>query len=101
MLVDSGSECTWVPAALLEELGVEREKKNLQFAMANGATITRSVGFAIVHSGEFFANDEVVFAEGGDLPLLGARSLEGMNVTVDSANKRLVAANPILAATTR
>ncbi len=41
MLVDTGSEYTWVPAATLEKLGVEREKKDLAFIMANGQQITR------------------------------------------------------------
>ena len=42
---------------------------------------------------------EVVFAEKGDLLLLGARSLEGLNLTVDSRRKKQVAAGPLLAAT--
>ncbi len=66
--------------------------------MANGQRITRSVGFAIIRIGKAFTVDEVVFAERGDLLLLGARSLEGLNLTVDSRRKRLVAAGPLLAA---
>ena len=42
--------------------------------------------------------DEVVFADEGDLSLLGARTLEGLNARVDPEGKRLVAAGPILAA---
>src|SRR5437016_9023333 len=83
MLVDSGSEHTWVPAMVLESIGVERQKKDLTFQMANGATITRSIGFAIIHCGQFFTIDEVVFGEPGDLSLLGARTLEGFNARVD------------------
>ncbi len=45
-----------------------------------------------------FTVDEVVFAEPGDLALLGARSLEGLNLMVDPARKRLVAAGPLPAA---
>ena len=48
MLVDTGSEYTWVLAKTLEELGIEREKKDLMFVMVNGQKITRSVGFAII-----------------------------------------------------
>jgi predicted aspartyl protease len=98
MLVDSGSEHTWVPASVLESLGVERQKKDLTFTMANGATITRAVGFAIVRCGEFFTVDEVVFAQPGDLAILGSRTLEGFNARVDAYQKKLVAAGPILAA---
>ena len=98
-LVDTGSEYTWVPGALLEGIGVKREKKDVAFVMANGQTVTRSVGFAIVRVGKAFTVDEIVFAEVGDQTLLGARSLEGLNLTVDSGRKRLVAAGPVPAAT--
>jgi hypothetical protein len=40
----------------------------------------------------------MVFAEPGDLLLLGARSLDGLNLTVDSRLKKLVAAGPLPAA---
>jgi predicted aspartyl protease len=98
LLVDTGSEFTWVDAATLKKLGVAREKKDYTFVMANGQQITRPVGFAILRVGETFTVDEVVFAEPGDLQLLGARSLEGLNLRVDSRAKKLVAGGPILAA---
>src|SRR2546430_5593725 len=98
LLVDTGSEYTWVPGDTLEKLGIAREKKDLEFVMANGQRITRSVGFAMVRAEKNFTVDEIVFAEKGDLLLLGARTLEGLNLTVDAPRKRLVAARPLLAA---
>ena len=98
LLVDTGSEYTWVPEPVLEKLGIAREKKDLEFVMANGKKITRSVGFAIVRVDKSFTVDEVVFAEKGDLLLLGARTLEGLSLTVDSRQKKLVAAGPLPAA---
>ena len=98
LLVDTGSEYTWIAARTLEELGVQREKKDLAFVMANGTIITRSVGFAIIYVEAHFTIDEVVFADQGDLLLLGARTLEGLNLTVDSRLKKLVAAGPLPAA---
>ena len=98
LLVDTGSEYTWIPSAKLESIGVVREKKDLRFVMANGTVVTRSVGFAILRVGASFTIDEVVFAEPGDLHLLGARTLEGLNCTVDSTRKKLVAAGPLPAA---
>lgn len=98
MLVDTGSEYTWVPAMTLEKIGVTREKKDLEFVMANGQLITRSVGFAIIRLDNYFTVDEVVFAEKGDLLLLGARTLEGLNLTLDSRKKKLLASGPIPAA---
>lgn len=97
LLVDTGSEYTWAPAQSLEKIGIDREKKDVLFVMAKGQ-VTRSVGFAIIRLDKHFTVDEVVFAERGDLLLLGARSLEGLNLAVDSRRKKLVAAGPLPAA---
>lgn len=98
LLVDTGSEYTWISEETLSKLGIKREKKDVAFVMANGTQITRSVGFAIIYVEEHFTIDEVVFAEEGDLLLLGSRTLEGLNLTVDSRLKKLVAAGPLPAA---
>ena len=87
-----------LPEAGLEQIGVVREKKDLSFVMANGQVVTRSVGFAILRVAHAFTIDEVVFGEPGDQALLGARTLEGLNLNVDSARKKLVAAGPLPAA---
>jgi predicted aspartyl protease len=98
MLVATGSEYTWIPATTLEKIDINREKKDLEFVMANGQRITRSVGFAIIRLDKHFTVDEVVFAEKGDLLLLGARTLEGLSLAVDPRKKKLVASGPIPAA---
>src|SRR6266498_5165457 len=98
VMVDTGAEATWINATVLEAIGIERRKKDLQFQLANGQIITRSVGYAVLQVGKSETVDEVVFAETGDLQLLGARALEGLNLQVDSRRKRLVAAGPILSA---
>lgn len=98
LLVDTGSENTWIAEAVLEEIGVTPEKKDLRFVMANGQVITREIGFAILRVGDHFTVDEVVFAKPGDLELLGARTLEGLSLTVDPRRKKLVSAGPHLAA---
>jgi len=82
----------------MNKLGVIAEKKDVQFILANGQTISREVDFAIVYTGEHFTIDEVVFARKGDLQLLGARTLEGLNLLVDHRRKKLVAAEPLPAA---
>jgi predicted aspartyl protease len=101
LLVDTGGECTWVPSHLPEGIGVKRRKKDETFMMANGQTVSRNTGFAVIRVGEHLTVDEVVFAEPGDLLLLGARTPEGLNLAVDSAKKRLVAEGPRPAATAR
>jgi predicted aspartyl protease len=98
LLVDSGSEYTWVSERSLERIGISREKKDVAFILANGQEVTRSVGFAIIRLDKFFTIDEVVFAEPGDLLLIGARTLDGLNLTVEPTRRRLVVAGPLPAA---
>ena len=95
ILVDTGSEYTWVSEQRLNRIGVMPEKKDVAFVMANGQTVTRTVGFAVIRVNKAFTIDEVVFAQKGDLQLLGARSLEGLNLRVDSRQKKLVAGGPL------
>ena len=94
LLVDTGSEFTWVPAETLQQAGITVRKKDVAFRMANGQIITRDVGYAILQVDGFETVDEVVFAQPGDLRLLGSRTLEGFGATVDARRKRLVAAGP-------
>jgi predicted aspartyl protease len=96
-LVDTGSEFTWAPRALLESLGI-RPKRRQWFIVADGRRLERDMGFAIVHAGGVSAPDLVVFAESGDMTLLGAHSLEGLNLRIDVIGKRLIEAGPIITA---
>ena len=99
LIVDTGAESTWISATQLAKVGIEQRKKDLQFQMANGEIITRSVGYAVLKVNKAETVDEVVFAEKGDLQLLSAHTLEGLNLRVDSRRKKLVAAGPIVVAT--
>ena len=98
LLVDTGSEYTWLPRQVLTDIGVEVEKPNRHFVMANGEIITRDVGYAIVKVNGFETVDEIVFASEGDLNLLGSRTLEGFGAVIDATRKQLVASGPHLAA---
>jgi len=95
-LVDTGSEYTWVPREVLNELGIKPELVQ-RFVLADGRQFQRELGIAIVHAAGARAPDFVVFGQPGDMVLLGARSLEGLNVRVDAQRKQLVPAGPILA----
>ena len=98
VLVDTGSEYTWISEATLKSLDVFPEKKDVAFVMANGKMITRRVGFAIIRVQDVFTIDEVVMGEEGDLQILGSRTLEGLNLRVDARGKKLVAGGPLPAA---
>jgi hypothetical protein len=67
-LVDTGAELTWAPRAVLEALNIVPQKR-LGFRTADGRAIYREIGYAIV---------------------LGARSLEGLNLRADSRSKQLI-----------
>ena len=99
LLVDTGSGYTWLPKDVLANIGVEVRKPGRQFVMANGDVITRDIGYALIKVNGFETVDEVVFADNGDLSLLGARTLEGFNAIIDAGGKQLVASGPRLAAT--
>jgi predicted aspartyl protease len=97
IIVDTGAELSWAPSNVLESLGIERVKK-IRFQQADGSVLERWVGFAVLRAEGAITIDEVVFGEPNDLVLLGARTLEGMNLKVDLTGKRLVTGGPILAA---
>jgi hypothetical protein len=94
LLVDTGSELTWLLESVLYQIGVTIIKKVLAFRMANGQAITRPTGYAVPRASGFETVDEVVFGQPGDPAILGARTLEGFGATVDSSNRRLVATGP-------
>ena len=97
VLVDTGAEYSWVPARVLDELGIEPVKRRL-FQQADGSVLERAVGFAIIRAGGETTTDEVVFGGPKDMVLLGARSLEGMNLRLDLVARRLIPAGPAPAA---
>lgn len=97
VMVDTGSEYTWFPASLLDEMGIARGK-TIRFVAADGRVIERPTGFALVSTAGETSPTVVVFAEPGDQTLLGAHGLEGMNLRVDLVNRVLVPAGPVPAA---
>ena len=96
-LVDTGSEFTWIPRAVLESLDIKVQRRQ-GFIVADGRHLERDIGYAIVHAAGFATADDVVFAEADDLVLLGVRSIEGLNLRVDVVRKQLVEAGPVIAA---
>jgi predicted aspartyl protease len=89
-IVDTGSELTWLPGDILKKTGITPRRKRM-FITASGERVERQVGYAILRAEGFETNDEVVFAEKGDMILLGVRTLEGFSVMVDNIGHRLVA----------
>jgi predicted aspartyl protease len=97
VLIDTGAELSWFPAEVLESLGIQR-RKVWHFRQADGTVLSRWTGPAFIYAAGTSATDDVVFGEPRDLTLLGARSLEGLNLRIDSVRKTLTDAGPAPAA---
>ena len=97
VLVDTGAELSWFPAEALAGLRIV-PRKELRFRQADGTVLTRWSGWAEVHAAGTMTIDEVVFGEPSDMILLGARTLEGLNLRIDPVAKRLIDAGPLPAA---
>ena len=97
VMVDAGSEYNWIPRSLLEDLSIGPQRVD-RFQTADGRILEREVGFAMLYAAGRSAPSIVVFAQPGDLVLLGAHGLEGLNVRVDLLQKALVPAGPVPAA---
>lgn len=89
VLLDTGAENSWLPARLLAGIGIHPRRRKA-FRSADGRVIVRDVGYCILAAEGFETNDEIVFAESGDMYLLGVRTLEGFGVSVDPVAHRLI-----------
>jgi predicted aspartyl protease len=90
VMVDTGSELSWLPRKELQNIGINPEGKK-RFVLANKDVIERDIGYAILQAEGYATNDEIVFAEEGDMTLLGVRTIEGFSVMVDNIGHRFVA----------
>ena len=88
-LVDTGATYTTAPASLLHGLGVTPHDR-VPFILADGRRIERDVGQTWVRVDGKSVISLVVFGEESEEALLGAYTLEGVRLTVDPANQRLV-----------
>ena len=94
-LVDTGASITSVPASLLNELGVSPHDR-LNFILADGRRIERDVGQTWIRINGRSVITLVLFGDEGMQPLLGAYSLQGLMLAVDTPNERLVRTDALL-----
>lgn len=94
VMVDTGSEYSWIPAGVLRALGIAPERVD-RFETADKRILERPVGYMLVFAGGRAAPTAVAFAQPGDLIRLGAHALDGMNLAVDSARCELVPGGPV------
>ena len=96
-LVDTGSELTWLPADLLATAGITPLRKRVFARSVSEKCEHAPSSYAILSAEGFETIDEVVFAEPGDMALLGVRTIEGFGVMVDNVAHRFVATTTIVA----
>ena len=94
-LVDTGASVTTLPGPILEELGVVPHTE-FNFVLADGRVIQRPVGRTWIRIGERLEITLVVFADEEVEPLLGAYSLQGLMLGVDSPNERLIPVDALM-----
>ena len=88
-LVDTGASYTTVPASILRDLRVSAHQR-VTFILADGRRIERDVGRTWVRIDGKSEIMLVVFGDDETEPLLGACTLQGLLLTVDSPNERLL-----------
>lgn len=87
-LVDSGAVNPVVPSAGLKSLRVKPFKKT-RFNLANGESIVREVGTAHFMYKGHEGGAPVIFDETNDKPLLGATTLEALELALNPLSRNL------------
>jgi predicted aspartyl protease len=87
-LIDSGAVHSLVPGDLLRALGIRPFKKTA-FILANGETVERAVGGAFFVYKSHQGVAPVIFGEKGDHALLGATTLEAMELALNPLSREL------------
>ncbi len=88
-LVDTGAFHTQAPASLLDELGVEHTR-NIELKFADGRTVQYDVGEVLASINGESVTTQVIFGNEDSLVLLGAYTLEGLNLAVDPVAEQLL-----------
>ena len=86
-LADTGASYTALPASLLRDLAVPVHDR-VAFILAGGRRIQRDIGRTWVRIGGKSEITLVVFGDEGTASLLGAYTLQGLLLSVDTANER-------------
>jgi predicted aspartyl protease len=95
-LIDSGAVYSLVPSPTLKKLGIQPHRR-IDFALADGTTITRQVGDAYFEFQGEGGAAPVIFGEKGDEPLLGATTLGSIGLVLDPFRRRLIPMRMLLA----
>ena len=87
-LVDSGAVHSVIQRDVLERLGIKPFTRK-EYSLANGELISRERGAAVFKYEGRLGYADVVFGEPGDSNLLGATTLESMELVLDPFRREL------------
>ena len=88
-LIDSGAVYSFVPRAILEQLGIRPHSRE-RFRLADGWLIERDRGDALFFYSGRRGAAPVIFGEPGDAALLGAVTLESLGFVLDAICRDLL-----------
>ena len=88
-LVDTGASYTLAPAAILEELGIERFETRT-FSLADGSRREMSIGLVDLELDDRIRTVYVLFGDEKGKVTLGSMALSAFALAADSKNRRLI-----------
>ena len=88
-LVDTGAFLTMAPGAALRRLGLEPER-TVEFELADGTVVAYGVGEARAAINGLSVTTQIAFGPDDVEPVLGAYTLEGLQLAVDPVNEALI-----------
>ena len=88
-LVDTGASYSMFPRSMLERLGIIPIGQR-GFEQADGSIIRRDIGRALLKINDDEDIQRVIFGEDDAEPLIGAGTLQGFLLLVDSVSEELV-----------
>jgi clan AA aspartic protease len=94
-LVDSGATNTVIPSEVLRRLGISPHRTST-FQLADGRELELEIGRAWVRVDGQQEYTQVVFGPPGSEPILGAITLEEMNLSIDPIAQRVFPVNRYL-----
>jgi clan AA aspartic protease len=87
-MIDSGAVYSLVPGKILDELGIEPYRE-VSFSLVDGSVIKRRVGDAYFELNGEGGAAPVIYGEEGDDALLGATTLEALQLVLNPFTREL------------
>ncbi len=88
-LVDTGAAFSWIHRERLERTGMVALRR-MGFRAIDGSIIERDTAAVWVASNGFTGPDTVVVAERNDMEVIGVHTIEGLGLSADPVQRKLV-----------